>query len=311
MSKAFERDEGTIIGHLGLGKAKAGSDGLLRVAAGDTIVARIEGNIGLSLLGVDTPELSLPLPGSSHFVRTDDPAWTAFLANPFASDLPPISLSAELRAYLTPHLGEDCATNHYRHAEAAAHGLEAEIAADIATSGKTPETFHLRVRFERETIDAYGRMLGWISVEDTGDWRPPTYNHRMMIKGLAMPYFIWPNVAPFRFEERLRSAVPAPGSAASIAATDPKLAQAREWYKANREAGIGVFDPEDPLRLQPFELRFLAQRRAPERWVIDLAGEDDRLIHPQRYFEVEHPEDRLFVPDEYLELFLARGWRKG
>ncbi|WP_417069855.1 hypothetical protein [Niveibacterium terrae] len=310
MDRTFEQDEGRIIGHLGLGRAN-GHTGLLRVAAGDTIVARIEGRIALSLLGVDTPELSLPLPDSPHFVRTDDPTWQTFLEDPFASNLPPISLDGALRDYLAPRLGRASAANHYRHAETAARGLEAEIATDLAATGKAPEDLHLRVLFEREPLDAYGRMLGWISVEDTGDWRPPTYNHRMMIKGLAMPYFIWPNVAPFRYEARLRSAVPAPGSAAHIASTDEKLAQAREWYKSNREAGVGVFDPEDPLLLQPFELRYLAQRRAPERWVIDLAKADDRLIPPQRYFEIEHPEDRLFVPDEYLELFLARGWRKG
>lgn len=310
MNSTFEQDEGRIIGHLGLGRAD-GNKGLLRVAAGDTIVARIGGRIGLSLLGVDTPELSLPLPDSPLFVRTDDPAWQTFLEDPFAPTLPPISLDGALREHLASRLGRASALNHYRHAEAAALGLEAEIASDLAMTGLAPEDLHLRVRFEREPLDAYGRLLGWISVEDTGDWRPPTYNHRMMMKGLVMPYFIWPNVAPFRFEEKLRSAVPAPGSAALIASTDPKLAQAREWYKANREAGVGVYDPEDPLKLQPFELRYLAQRRAPERWVIDLSREDDRLIAPQRYFEVEHPEDRLFVPDEYLELFLARGWRKG
>jgi hypothetical protein len=35
------------------------------------------------------------------------------------------------------------------------------------------------------------------------------------------------------------------------------------------------------------------------------------LVPPQFYFEVANPEDRLFVPAEYVPLFVERGWRRG
>jgi len=30
---------------------------------------------------------------------------------------------------------------------------------------------------------------------------------------------------------------------------------------------------------------------------------------PQSYFKIPFPEDRLFVPPEFVPLFAARGWR--
>lgn len=67
---------------------------------------------------------------------------------------------------------------------------------------------------------------------------------------------------------------------------------------------------DDPLRLLPFEPRFVARRSPPERWVIDLGRNDDTLLAPQAYFRVANPEDRLFVPAEYVPLFVERGWRR-
>ncbi|QSI78418.1 MULTISPECIES: hypothetical protein [Niveibacterium] len=310
MGKAIERIGNITVGHVGLG-GHGGGIGSVRtlVHDGDTVMVRPLGNLAVRFLGVDTPEISLPLPGSSAFVRTDHPAWEAFLSDPFAPHLPPIDLDAGLRDYIAARVGPGCATNHHRHAEAAERGLEGEIASDLASTGLTPEAFRFYVRFSREVMDSYGRLLGWINREEASDDRPPTYNHRMMLKGLALPYFIWPNVAPWRRIGALRDAVPIPGSQARIAETDNRLKQAREWFRANREAGVGVFDTEDPLRLQAFELRYLTQRKAPNRWVIDLSKADNLLIDPQRYYTVENPEDRLFVPDDYLELFLAKGWQ--
>jgi hypothetical protein len=307
MDKAFEHRTGKNYGLFGLGRqdvaSTAGSD-----IDGDTIVARIEGNVGLCLLGVDAPELALPLPGSEAFVATNHADWEAFLADPFAASLPPLPLAPALRENLIQRIGKGCGANHYDHALAASRGLAAEIAADLAATGKRPQDFRFRVLFEREMMDTYGRLLGWISIQDE-EWHPPTYNHRMMLKSLALPYYIWPNISPFRHEPSLRAAVPAPGTAAQLAEEDMKLARSRAWFQSNREAGVGVFDHEDPLRLHPFEMRYLSQRRVPDRWVIDLSRSDDTLLHPQRYHEIPNPEDRLFVPDDYLELFLAKGWR--
>lgn len=309
--KAIEIIGNNLVGHLGLGE-HGDTVGSVRqeVFDGDTIGVRMRGTLSLRLLGIDTPELSLPLPGSGAFVRTDHPAWEALLMDPFAPHLPRLDLEPGLQAYLAPRLGAGCGANQYRHALAAERGLETEIAADLASTGQTPETFRFHVRFSREMIDDYGRLLGWVNRDDDEETRPPTYNHRMMLKGLTLPYFIWPNVAPFRRAATLRTAVPVPGSAARLAETDYRLRQAREWFRANREAQVGVFDAQDPLRLSAFELRYLSQRKQPNRWVIDLSRGDNTLIPPQRYFEVEHPEDRLFIPDDYLELFLAAGWKK-
>jgi hypothetical protein len=68
----------------------------------------------------------------------------------------------------------------------------------------------------------------------------------------------------------------------------------------------------DQLKLLPFELRALAQRRVPNRWVINLnekpaAGKVNRLYHSQVYARIPL-EDRLFVPERYVPLFVAKGW---
>jgi hypothetical protein len=81
---------------------------------------------------------------------------------------------------------------------------------------------------------------------------------------------------------------------------------ARGFVRDARDQQLGLFEAADPLRLLPFELRFLARRSPSERWVIDLGRNDDALIPPQGYFQVANPEDRLFVPAEYVPLFVER-----
>ncbi len=80
-------------------------------------------------------------------------------------------------------------------------------------------------------------------------------------------------------------------------------------------AGLGAgrqrcASSSNPLRLEPFELRFLAQRRAPERWVINLSKNDSVLLASQEYYTTPNVEDRLFIPDEYIPLFEASGWKR-
>jgi hypothetical protein len=65
------------------------------------------------------------------------------------------------------------------------------------------------------------------------------------------------------------------------------------------------------LRLHPFEVRFLARRQPPDRWVIDLGAADDRLIPPAEYDGVARAEDRLYVAPEHVPLFVERGWKRG
>jgi hypothetical protein len=70
--------------------------------------------------------------------------------------------------------------------------------------------------------------------------------------------------------------------------------------------------------LLPFELRYLARttrgpnpsRPGPDRWVIDIAAGTSALLPPHRYIEIPNVEDRLFVNDEHVPLFVEHGWQK-
>ncbi len=135
-----------------------------------------------------------------------------------------------------------------------------------------------------------------------------TYNERMLAKGEAAPYFIWPNLDPFKKQPSLVDAVPQPAKMTAIAGSG-RLGDARGSFANARGAKIGIFGAE-PLRLQPFELRFIAQRRAPDRWVIDMSKDDGKLLRPVDYHAIPHEEDRLFIPSEYVSLFELKGWVK-
>jgi hypothetical protein len=58
------------------------------------------------------------------------------------------------------------------------------------------------------------------------------------------------------------------------------------------------------------ELRFLAQRRPPDRWVIDLGSQAPMLLKPEQYYAIANVEDRLFVPADHVPLFERAGWQK-
>ena len=77
-----------------------------------------------------------------------------------------------------------------------------------------------------------------------------------------------------------------------------------------RKLKIRIFDGKDPLKLEPFEIRFLARRYPPDRWVIDLSRNDDTLVYSQKYYSILHAEDRLFIPEEYVPLFVESGWKR-
>jgi glyoxylase-like metal-dependent hydrolase (beta-lactamase superfamily II) len=52
------------------------------------------------------------------------------------------------------------------------------------------------------------------------------------------------------------------------------------------------------------------RRQPPDRWLIDLSGEGDTLIPPQSYPSVPLPEDRLFIPAEFVPLWVEKGWQR-
>lgn len=307
---------GLTVGWAGLG-ARGDGVGSVRqqVYDGDTVTVRADGNFGLRLLGVDAPERSVPLPGEG-FTRLSDEAWESFLRDPFSGEYPDFDppLEEGLMEHLRSRTGEGAAENHYRHAEAAEDAFEAEILADQAALGEDDEGFRFFLAFGYEVMDGYGRFLCHLNRrqpdKNRPEPRPKSYNERLLASGAVSPYFIWPNVDPFRAEYSIAAAVIEPGEAAGVAGKGA-LGAARRSVQEARERGAGIFEAEDPLRLLAFELRFLAGRRPPSRWVIDLSREDDALIPPQKYYTVPNPEDRLFIPEEYVPLFVEAGWRRG
>lgn len=302
------------VGHFGLGM-QGQSVGTVKqeVHDGDTINVRAQGNFGVRFLGVDAPEMSFRLPDSrQQFVSISNARWETFLTDPFAGpDGAEFAqmLSPALLNHLQVSLGAGVASNHSRHAVAAQRELESQIEADIAELGQTKDTFQFFLAFSAEITDRFGRLLAYINREQKATPRPLDYNTRLLKDGLIAPYFIWPNINPFRKASSLKSAVLQPCSAKITAEQDSVLHDARAFVQAARLAQVGVFDAQDPLQLQAFELRFLGERRLPARWVIDLSQNDDVLIPPQDYHTIPNIEDRLFIPDDYLSLFLEAGWR--
>ena len=107
------------------------------------------------------------------------------------------------------------------------------------------------------------------------------------------------------------AAVPWPGSAAELAESDASRRDARGAVAAARHDEAGIYQTGDALRVLPFELRFLARRQPPDRWLVDLSSDAEVLLRPQAYPDVALPEDRLFVPAEYVPLWESHGWKRG
>jgi hypothetical protein len=301
--------------------AQAASDG-------DTVSVRALANIGTRFLGVDAPETKTPVPDADGprdlpFLAVDHPEVAAFLDNPFDAArygaFPEPANEAEeafldhLRGRVGQGGGAALAANHRQHAKAAEAALEAmleEDCRDFFGGDEAAMVFHLA--YGSEVLDRYGRLLAFLNarVEDA-DRRKPEYNERLAMAGFTQPYFIWPNIQPFLGLDLL-DAVPSPAELPQwIAAPQGrKLREARQAVAAARAAGDGIFDPADGLRLAASELRLLTGRRLPDRYVIDLSRPGtDQLMHPCRYHEIPHEEDRLFIPRGFASLFAARGWK--
>jgi endonuclease YncB( thermonuclease family) len=312
MAKALRKtSEGFSVGFARLGRRGdgRGSPGQ-QVVDGDTVTVEADGNLGVRLLGVDAPERALTLPEvateavdrrpGEPFVPLTDERWERFLSDPFADGS--LRLRRSLRDHLEPLLGPGCAANHARFAATAKAALRALVESDLEEAGGSREEFRFFMAFASEVLDGYGRLLCYLNRDQPRPPRPPTYNERLLVAGEVLPYFIWPNVDPFRVQPSLVDAVPRPGAA-------PPLADERAAVAAAREQGLGVWRGDEPLRLSPFELRYLARLTPPERWVIDVAARDNRLLAPQLYPRIDRPEDRLFVGEAFVPLFESRGWR--
>jgi hypothetical protein len=209
--------------------------------------------------------------------------------------------------------------NHARFAAAARIALVDMIGKDVAALGVDAAGFRFFFAFAGDVLDRNGRLLGHVQPDQPdvpAEQRLGSYNERLLAAGWVSPYFIWPNTSPWRAAPAVVDAVPAPGTVAQAAAADPALAAARASVKAARRLRVGLYEAARPLRLQAFELRMLSRRLPPDRWLVDLGGDSDdvtatdTLIPPQCYPRVPLPENRLFIPAEYVPLWVEKGWKR-
>ena len=310
---------GLTIGNVKLG-VRAGVTGSVKqeVHDGDTIVVRSkqDDNFSVRFLGIDTPEISFKPPTSNNFLGIGREEWKLFLQDPFASHLPPFSsqLDPALENHITSISGTDTASNHIHYAREAEDELESLVDSDMADLGQDKDSFEFFLIFSKEVMDGYGRFLCFINRNQpnsiTPSPRPLSYNERLLESGLASPYFIWPNVSPFGPLSKINPADLVPATFRNTTSSDSKLSTARGFVSNARTNHLGIFDAANPLLMQPFELRFLAGRNPPHRWVIDLSKNDNTLIKPQNYFTIPNLEDRLYIPPEYVPLFVEAGWQR-
>ncbi len=279
---------------------------------GDTIGVHVEGSGSVRFLGIDTPEKSFELPGSAGARRLDSAEWENYLTDPFLPQFGPFDLDEELVSHLRTRIGSGAGVNHRSHADNAEQALIALVQSDMSALGQNLNTFGYFLAFSFEVFDSFGRFLAFINrnqpdANNPGP-RPLSYNERMLENGAGLPYFIWPNIDPFRASSLL-DAVIAPGTANQVAVATPALRRARDFARQARANGAGVFNPANPLRFEAFEVRYLGRREPPNRAVIDLSCNDDVILRSQSYFRIPNPEDRLFIPLAFVPLFVARGWR--
>jgi endonuclease YncB( thermonuclease family) len=281
---------------------------------GDTVNVQLDGNLGLRLLGIDTPEISFSLP-SGQFAGLEDPRWTAFLSDPWSDQWGAMSTAVpdSLKAFLQAKTGPQAAMTHYEHAVASREEFRKLVEQDMQILQQDPTAFRYYMNFGFEVMDGYGRLLCMLNRNQPNATqptpRPPTYNLRMLERGRAFPYFIWPNINPWDRPETIEEAVIPPGQAKQLAESDRELRTARAAVKDARRQHLGIFDMMRPLQLEPFELRNLSRRVGASRYLIDLTSASDELLHPLNYSSVPFSEDRLWIPGAYVPLFEKAGWK--
>jgi hypothetical protein len=282
------------------------------ISDGDTVGVHLEGSVSVRFLGIDSPEKSIDLAVTQGGNNLDSEQWDSYLTDPFLPLFGPFELEDDLVAHLRTRIGPGAGVNHRFHANNAETALIAMVQSDMNALGQNPNTFGYFIAFSFEVFDSNGRFLAFINrnqpdANNPGP-RPPPYNERMLQQGAALPYFIWPNIDPFR-EVSLLDAVIAPRTANQVAQATSALRRTRDFVRQARVDGSGVFNPANPLRFEAFEIRYLGRREPPSRAVIDLSRNDDVILRPQSYFHIPNPEDRLFIPPAFVPLFVSRGWR--
>lgn len=309
------RGQGFLAGTFRMGFHGGGYGSVAQnVHDGDTVNVSSKANFAIRFLAIDTPEISYQEPGGDRFLPSNNQVFRDLLAAPFSTPGSTNGFSSALVSHIQARASVTGAENHNALAKAAEDKLEELIQADMDEAGADKESFQFFLAFAFEALDHFGRLLCYVHPDQANvpaDQRKASYNQRILEAGLASPYFIFPNVDPFRARGSLIDAAFDATSPQSILAKAPKLRDARAAVKAARAAGLGLYDPADPLQFDAFEFRYLARGNPPSRWIINLAGDDRVLFHPQTYPDIPFAEDRLWVPEAFVPLFENTGWSKG
>ncbi|MCC7244293.1 MAG: hypothetical protein IT269_01325, partial [Saprospiraceae bacterium] len=248
---------------------------------GDTVAVRLVHDLSFRFFGMDSPEVSFEFPGTGgKFVSIGNERWDHFFTSgQWREGLDHFhpGLLADLKARIGDGVG--VAANHAKLADDAQGILETAMLADLALSGKSKDDFRLFFAFAHEFLDGYGRLLAYLhpSADNFENGEYPkgvekSYNERQLAQGGGIPYFIWPNVQPFlRGRPFAQENVNPEGFWEMMRSRASKLNSARKAVAQAREMNLGIFDANEPLRVMPFELRFLSRKKAPDRYFIDLS----------------------------------------
>jgi hypothetical protein len=324
MAKALEVTNNSFkIGHskFGLFGVTTGSVNQI-VYDGDTVNVLLDKNLGVRFLGIDTPELAIPLPGSDPnappvFTSLSNAKWDAvFTSGSWKNNF---VIDPGLMAYLSTVIGNGTgiAKNHHDLAVNSAKALEKIIQGDLDLSGKTKDKFNFFLAFGNEFLDTYARLLCYLNSDknnytkkaDQDKIKALSYNERQLANGAGLPYFIWPNIQPFVNIKPFSKSFVEPNNFWIMVQNAGKLQKVRKAVANARAKKWGIYDPAKPLILAPHELRFISRGLPPDRYVVDLSAPfSNQLINPERYYIIPNPEDRLYIPKEYAPLFEKNGW---
>lgn len=317
MAKAIEQlPSGLVIGHALLGRHGQGR-GIIaqQVHDGDTVTIEADGNFGVRFLGIDAPEVSIPLGDVAAVREPHRPEVGRGAHRPARRRSGPGVRPAvgggpgraPGRARRCWRGGQPCPAGCGRDDRAGGHGPRGPdgIGQD---EGRLPVLPGVRRGGDGPLRSAAGLSASRPARHPAAQ-RFGSYNERLLAAGWVSPYFIWPNINPFRRAGSVTAAVPPPGGAAELAERDGSLRAAPRAIAQARRQELGLYAA--PLGLLPFELRFLARRQPPDRWLVDLSTDAAVLVPPQAYPDVPLPEDRLFVPTEYVPLWEQHGRQRG
>ncbi|SDX23450.1 Endonuclease YncB, thermonuclease family [Marininema mesophilum] len=126
-----------------------------------------------------------------------------------------------------------------------------------------PEGTSVTVETDKTEKDQYGRLLAYIHTDKLD------VNQEMVRLGLAVTYYIWPNMSHF---------------------TDYQSALLEA-----QKSGSGIWNPKDPLTELPFEFRLRVGNREPDKYVGNY--ETKKYVGPADYNKVP-VEQRVFFLTE-------------